>query len=662
MRLVIIMATLGFPLVIVLAWAFELTPDGMKPTPDASNEDPENATPTQNRKRNMAAFGLGAAVPTIGFLIVLAILVLSPGTSDSTETSGDKSIAVLPFTNLSDDEENAFFAGGVHEDILTNLAKINDLRVVSRTSVMRYGEDHENLRTIGEELGARYIVEGSVRRAGDDIRVTVQLIDATTDKNLWAENFDRKLENIFALQSAIAQEIAGTLKATISPEEIATLDTVPTNNLKAYDKYLKARSVISFDWTDFDALRSAIGMLESATGDDPGFLEAWALMVQGYGQLKWQLGFMEDSKEEVERTMEKVEIAINKARELDPNHVATLRAEGYYYYNVKGDYLSALRSIDKALALFPNDVDPLLFLGYISRRLGQPDKAIEAFQKAYRLDPANVGLINTLAFTYQMRRQFAEMVPLYEQLAILLPDQTNYLIEAKYYQFLAEGSLDAFNAYEHALHNVQKTEKCNLSTWRYGNMTCAMLNGEFDQYAESWKEQWQAHYDGHGDWVCPVQINDEANHAALLQREGDLESASAVVEKAKHEISLPIRENSGCLIETALIIPKLHHVSGEPEIARETFETAMMKAGQSDNIMRKLWEKYILLECADMVVPDRVFQIYNDIANEPVGAVSMESVCANPWTFPNLIKDPQFQEQVRRDGRFVEFLEHFEFL
>ena len=172
MRLVIIMASLGFPLVVVLAWAFELTPEGMKRTPEVAGETAENTSPKQNRKRNLAAFGLGAAVPTIGFLVVLAILILNSGSSSEADVEIEKSIAVLPFNNLSSNEENAYFAGGVHEDILTNLSKINDLKVVSRTSVMRYQEEKHNLRQIGKELGARYIVEGSVRRAGDDVRVS----------------------------------------------------------------------------------------------------------------------------------------------------------------------------------------------------------------------------------------------------------------------------------------------------------------------------------------------------------------------------------------------------------------------------------------------------------------------------------------------------------
>jgi TolB-like protein len=659
MRLVIIMACLGFPMVILFAWAFEMTPDGMKLTPDKSTEDQVEPNPMLNRKRNIAAFAFGAVVPTVGFLIVFIILILNPQKESQTP---EKSIAVLPFTNMSSEEENAFFAGGVHEDILTNLAKINDLKVISRTSVMRYGENPENLRQIGEELGARYIVEGSVRRAGESVRVTVQLIDATNDQHLWAENYDRQLVNIFALQSAIAQEIASTLKATISPEEKANLETIPTTNLKAYDDYLKARSVISFDWTGFDTLRSAVKSLESATEADPAFLEAWALLVQGYGQLTWQLGFIEDSADEVEQARELVEVAMSKARSLDPNHVATLRAEGYYFYNIKGDYLSSLRSIDKALALFPNDADPIIFLGFIYRRLGQPDEAIAAFEKAYQLDPANVTLIQSLALAYQFSKRYSEMVPLYEKLAVILPEQTNNIIEAKYYQFLADGSLQSFHDYEHALLNVQQTEKCDLSAWQNGKMTCAMLKGEFSDYAEEWKSKWQAHYEGHGDWVCPVQINEEANHAALLFHEGDSQTANSVVEKALHEIGLPIRENSGCLVETALIIPKLHHLNGDFEKAQEGFEIALIKAGQDENAIRRAFEKWILLECADLIAPDRVYQIYKDLASEPMGAVSLESICSSPWTFPNLLKDPEFQNEVQKDGRFVEFLKHFEFI
>jgi len=661
MRLVIIMATLGFPLVIVLAWAFELTPSGMKLTPEESEEEPGTLSKTHNRKRNLAAFGLGAAVPTIGFIIVMAVLILRPS-AGSAEENLDRSIAVLPFTNLSADEENAFFAGGVHEDILTNLATVKDLQVTSRTSVMRYKDQTDNLRKIGEDLGVRYIVEGSVRRAGDEVRITVQLIDAMTDQHLYAQNFDRKLVNIFDLQSAIAREIAGALNARISPEEQATLDIIPTRNVEAYDAYVKARNVVSFNWVKFDKLRKAIEQLEMAASLDPHFVEPQALLVMAYGQLSWQAKNLDDGEEETLRAEKGLEESIAKARERDPNHIATLRAEGYYYHVIKRDYMSALRSIDKALAIFPNDADSLAFLGYIYRRMEQVDKALEYFNKSYQLDRGNKELINDMARTYMLVGGFAEMGPLYAQLAVLDPEKTNFLIEEKYYQFLADGSLDSFQQYESALSTVEKTEKCNLSAWRNGNMTCAMVKGKFEQYASEWKDQWQAHYDGHGDWVCPIQINDEANHAALILREGDTETAHDIIEKAFHEITLPIDENSGCIIETALIIPKLHHVKGDFETAEEEFDVAMMTLSQSEGGFRGIYEKLVLLEAADMVVPDRVYELYSDLRKEPMRLVSMEFICANPWVFPNLLKNEDFQKEIREDGRFVEFLEHYEFI
>jgi len=659
MRMVITMAALGFPLVVVLAWAFELTPEGMKRTPE-SEEGPVDKT--QNRKRNLAAFGLGALVPSLGFLILFAFLLLRPSAKVAEEPITDRSIAVLPFTNLSADEENAFFAGGVHEDILTNLAKINDLQVISRTSVMRYQDKPDNLRKIGEELGAHFIVEGSVRRAGEDIRITIQLIDAKTDQHLYAENFDRKLENIFALQSAIAKEIAGILKARLSPEDTARLDVVPTNNIAAYDAYLKARQVISFDWEEFDILRGAIDSLVEATEKDPQFVEAWGLLVQAYGQLGWQLNAVEDAEKEIEQTAQLLDKALATAQAINPEHPATLRAEGYYYYMIKRDYLSAFQSTEKALTLFPNDVYSINFLGYIYRRLNQPDKAIAQFKKAFVLDRANVSFILDLIRTYEISRKYQEMVPLYQQLAVLEPEKTNFLIEAKYYQFMSDGSLESFKAFEDSLVNVQKTEKCNLSTWQNGNMTCAMIRGEFDKYSEEWKAKWQAHYEGHGDWVCPVQINEEANHAALMLREGDPELAREVTAKALHEITLPIKENSGCLVDTALIMPKLHLLSGNPELAREEFDKALIKINQKEESFRKMWEKMMLLEAADIVAPDRVFAIYQELANEPTGIVSLELICTNPWSFSSLVNDPQFQSEVRKDGRFVNFLEHYEFM
>lgn len=215
--LVTMLLLIGFPVALIIAWAFELSPDGIKTTRTAREEQGDvPVSKKQQRKRNWMAFGFAAAVPTLIFGTLAVIFYFrsdsNPSSPDTRPVSLqvedlDKSIAVLPLTNMSPDPENVFFADGVQEDILTNLAKIKELLVIARTSTLRYRDTVKSLAEIGDELGVRYLVEGSVRRAGNQVRVTVQLIDTTNENHIWAENYDRPLDDIFAIQSAVAKEI-----------------------------------------------------------------------------------------------------------------------------------------------------------------------------------------------------------------------------------------------------------------------------------------------------------------------------------------------------------------------------------------------------------------------------------------------------------------------
>ncbi|HSH09269.1 MAG TPA: hypothetical protein VK995_02705, partial [Oceanipulchritudo sp.] len=284
-RFVVIMVWLFFPVALIITWAFELTPDGIKTTKTARQERGGAPAPEdQQRKRNWFTVFFAAAIPTLifGSLAIFfyikaprpetpEMVLAAPDTQES-----DMSIAVLPLGNLSPDPDNAFFAAGVHEDILTNLSKIKALRVISRTSTAGYKDTTKNLMEIGKELGVRYLVEGSVRRADNRVRVTVQLINARTDQHIWAENYDRTLEDIFAIQSAIATEIAEKLQAVISPEEVEQLEKLPTSNLEAYDFFLRFRQL----QRDSDSVGPAgdekIALLEKAVELDPEYAEAWA--------------------------------------------------------------------------------------------------------------------------------------------------------------------------------------------------------------------------------------------------------------------------------------------------------------------------------------------------------------------------------------------------
>src|SRR3954468_14365805 len=256
-RLVIILLVLGFPIAMVLAWAFDITPEGVKRTDDLPSDEPPRAVPSP--------FAASASpIP-------------------------DKSIAVLPFENLSDDQENEYFADGIQDDVLANLARIADLKVISRTSVRQYRTGTRNLREIGEELGVAHVLEGTVRRAGNRVRVNVQLINSRTDAHVWADTFDRELIDLFALQSELAERITIALRANLSPEEKASLRIHFTANLEAYENYLRARDL--FRWSGagdpHENGNRALRCLDRAIALDPKFALAYTLASRWHGELFW---------------------------------------------------------------------------------------------------------------------------------------------------------------------------------------------------------------------------------------------------------------------------------------------------------------------------------------------------------------------------------------
>mgnify|MGYP000542530183 CR=1 FL=1 len=662
MRLVFFMCALGLPLVVLLAWAYELSPGGMRRTPEQPEEDEASADPGQARGRNWAAFALGAAVPTVGFaLLFLVFLFLGPGAGEPEAESG-RTIAVLPFTNLSANADNEYFTAGMHEDLITQLARIDDLAVASKNSVLRFKQDSGDLRKVADELAVHYIVEGSVQRNDEDLRVTVQLVDAETEKNLWAQTFDRRIENLFALQSEISREIAQRVQARITPEEEAILDRVPTRVVAAYDAYLKARNGIAGFWVGFDVLAEAEKNLDFATRADPEFVEAWALRSVIHSRRYMQLFSFDQANPAVQVEADAALADLDQARDLGPGNVATLRAEGFYSFVVTNDFLEGSRSLDKALALVPNDTETLTMLAFCYRRLGRIDKAIEILQAIYKQNPDAPFVFNYLTSNLHDTAQYSKLIPIYERALEKFPERKHYLLNKLYYEFLVSGSLDAFKAYEKALKETEITEGCDPATWRNGRMTVAMLNGEFDAYARDWHTKWEAHHRGHGDWVCPLQVNEEANQAALLILNGKDEEAHEIIEKCFQNIDLPPNPLAACTFDTEMIRPKLYYMDDDPEKAREELRLAMNKLGSKPDSLLKYVEKAVLLEAADLVSPKLAYSIFKDIQSDPIRMVTLETVCASPWTYPRLMDNPDFQEDIRADGRFVTFLEHYGFL
>jgi len=327
-------------------------------------------------------------------------------------------IAVLPFGNLSPDPDNAFFAGGVYEEVLTKLSRIGELRVISRTSMERIAEDKLDVGEIGARLGVSHVLEGSVRRAGDQIRVTVQLIEAATDAHIWAENYDRKLDDVFAIQSEIAIAIADQLKLTLSPELQADLSEQPTRNQAAYALYLRALEE-GRTWRGSDGFKSMIELLEPAVAADPDFLQAKVLLAEAYGRMKWTNSDPDGSFAEKARHM------VAQIVQRWPDHPQSHIAQGQLLYNLERDSAGALTHFEAARNQLPNDVALLHSLSGSLKRLGRAPEFLAVTRQALALDPESSAVIGELLFALLQNERLDEAAELAETAQARFPNDQN---------------------------------------------------------------------------------------------------------------------------------------------------------------------------------------------------------------------------------------------
>ena len=433
-KVVMYVVILGFPLALLFAWAFELTPEGLKLERDVDRS--QSITGQTSKKLNFTIIGL--LVVALGVSIGLNVSQRGEGTApEFPGVDVEKSIAALPFANLSPDEENAFFAAGVHEDILTYLSRIKDLRVISRSSVMQYADQTPTMAQVSSDLGVAHIVEGTVRRAGNRVRITAQLIDARTDEHLWADNFDRELADIFAIQSAIAQEIVTALKATLSAEEAAVISVRPTENLEAYDLYLKARTMLRRTGLSVaDYAETIVGLLERAVKLDPEFSDAYALMANVDGDMYW---FTYDRTPE---RLAHMKTAVDKALSLNPDSPDARAALAEYYYRGFYDYPKALEQLKIAHRQMPNNSEVLYNMGLTLRRLGRWSESIDRFEEAARLDPADVRTFQELLNTAIDSRYWDRAQKWVEELSQKFPENPSIAGPSAQYYLYRYGDVD----------------------------------------------------------------------------------------------------------------------------------------------------------------------------------------------------------------------------
>ncbi len=380
----------------------------------------------RNPSRALLAASLVALAAAAGWIVWKSEFIRHPVTNG---------VAVLPFENLSPDSDNAYFADGIQEEILTRLASIAGLKVISRTSTQQYQSKPRNLRQIAKQLGVANILEGSVQKAADQVRVNMQLINAQTDSHLWADTYDRKLTDIFGVESEIAKRIADSLQAKLTGREEQTLAVKPTNNLEAYDAYLRGLAFEARNGAWIDLLIKAIGFYERAVQLDPKFALAWARLSRAEALLYFRNARSGDNMRDAAKK------ALENAQKLAPDSPETLLALGCYQYWVLDDYGPAKTTFGRVSKMLPGNSEVAAALGRVARAEGHWDQSIDYFEKALALDPLNAELLAETAWYYGMLGQFPTALKLYDQALDITPNDPDVMAsKANIYQ--AQGNLE----------------------------------------------------------------------------------------------------------------------------------------------------------------------------------------------------------------------------
>jgi len=434
MKVFVTAVILGFPVALILAWAFELTPEGIRRADEVAPR--ESKTPKAGRKWTaiiVAAAVLAAALLAFQFTRTRSSATAELPKQSAPTASVDKSVAVLPFENLSSDKENAFFAQGIQDEIITTLSKISGLRVISRTSTAHYESAPQNLSEIARQLHVSNVLEGSVQKAGEKVHINVQLIQADNDAHLWAQSYNRELTDIFGVEAEVAKSIADSLQATLSPQEKARVEAKPTTNADAYVLYLRARDYQMRPDNLLQDFRSAMNLYDQAIKMDPNFALAHARLSAVMSMI---YHWFEPTQEVKETARREADESLRLQPDLGEGHLAL----GLYFYYEENNYEEALRELNLAAKALPNDGDVGLYIAAVQRRQGHFAEAIAAYQKAEAIDPRNSVTLYDAAQTYFAIRDWPNAVKGMDRVLALAPDSLNVKIQRAYMEFFWKGS------------------------------------------------------------------------------------------------------------------------------------------------------------------------------------------------------------------------------
>ena len=615
-RVVIALWLIGFPVALVLAWVVDVTPQGIKVTP----------APGAHRRRNLILLIVAGVIlsASAGFLLL-------PWAG---RQKVDKSLAVLPFQNLSSDPENAYFADGIQEEILTRLAKIADLKVISRTSTQQYKSQQVNLAEIAKQLGVANILDGTVQKAGNQVRVNVHLVNVQTGSQLWAETYDRKLSDILAVESEIAKGIAESLQATLTGSEEQALAIQPTNNPEAYDAYLRGLAFEARSNYSSDALFNAIDFYDLAVRLDPNFALAWARL-SGVHALLYS-----NRRDTTAARRDAAKTALENAQKLQPNAPETLLFTGYYQFRVLHDYGLAKASFERVSKKLPGNSEVLYALAAIARSEGHWDESIYYWERGLALNPRNTALLTEVAFTYAALRQFPRAEKLYDRALNILPNELSLMaLKASLYQ--AEGNLqEAAKLLEQV--NGQTNSDVAIRV-KLAELRLERNHTEATQFVQSRQARLPL--------VSGIEKGSKQMGVALVHRvAGDTAQAKALAEQARNTLEpLKKEQPDNAFIVAALAVA--YAILDEKESALNEAQRAMtLSPSSKDRLVGPAFEENLAL--VEMIIGEnsRAISTLTRLLQTPYGgwlyspAPITPSVLRLDPLWDPLRSDPAFQK------------------
>src|SRR5437870_4630118 len=629
-RFVVIALAVGFPIAMLLSWLYELTPEGIVRTEDL---DPVQARSVQRATGRILDFVIIGVL-----LLVIAMLILGrrPFYTQTGESISQKSIAVLPFENLSRDPDNAYFAQGIQEEILTGLAKIADLKVISRTSTQRYQSKPGNLAEIAKQLGVANILEGSVQKAADQVRVNVQLVNAQTDSHLWAETYDRKVTDIVGVESEIAKGIAASLQAKLTGREEQALAVKPTNNPEAYDAYLRGLAFEARSGYSNDALRKTIDSYERAVQLDSNFAVAWARLSRAHAYFYFH---------NVDPTAARPDVAkraLENAQKLQPNSPETLLALGYDQYWVLRDYALAKTAFGLVSKLLPGSSEVPNALGAVTRREGHWDKSVAYWEQALALDPRNVDLLVNAGWTYAVLRQFPAALKLYDRALDIIPNDPDVMTaEAGIHQ--AQGNL------QEAAKFLTEISAQTVSDAAFGiKITQLRLERNFSGAVRLLQaRQVQFHFASEID-----KAGNQVLLAGVQHLAGDTTGARATAQRARNTLE-PLCKNQPANHHVVALLSVAYAVLGEKDSALKEAERAivLLPSAKDRAAGPGLEENLALIEMT-FGANSRAISILTQLLQTPDGS----SLYGSPVT-PALLRLDSLWDPLRADPAFQKLCE-----